>query len=195
MQTEFEATFLNIDKDKMREQLKKAGAVLVRPEFLQKRYTLNLPKGHEIENGWLRVRDEGDKTTMSLKAVFGGGKKIGDQKEIDLEIDDFEKGRQILEEIGCKTVSFQESKRELWKLNEVEITIDEWPFLEPLVEIEGSNEKQVKKIAEKLNFDYSQAEFNSADAFYAKKYNLDLDFVNNKIPRIVFDEKNPFIKK
>jgi hypothetical protein len=37
MNIEYEATFYPIDKDEMRGRLKKAGAKLIRPEFLQKR--------------------------------------------------------------------------------------------------------------------------------------------------------------
>ena len=48
MKIEYEATFLDIKKDEMRGKLKQAGAVLARPEFLQKRVTLSLPAGQEI---------------------------------------------------------------------------------------------------------------------------------------------------
>jgi len=37
MAIEYEATFPNIDKDEIRERLKKAGAVLIHAEVLQKR--------------------------------------------------------------------------------------------------------------------------------------------------------------
>ncbi len=72
MQTEYEATFENIDKDEIRERLKMAGAVLVKPEGLMKRYTFNLPKGLEHKDKFLRVRNEGDKITMGLKIVPTG---------------------------------------------------------------------------------------------------------------------------
>ena len=49
MQIEYEATFTNIDKDDIRQRLKKVGAKLSQPEFLQKRAVFYLPKGHEIE--------------------------------------------------------------------------------------------------------------------------------------------------
>ncbi|MCX6762561.1 MAG: hypothetical protein NT093_02140 [Candidatus Moranbacteria bacterium] len=66
MQIEYEATFENIDKEEMRERLKKAGAKLVRSEFLQKRTTFNIPgKKYENIGAWARVRDEGDKITLS----------------------------------------------------------------------------------------------------------------------------------
>ena len=51
MKIEYEATFTDINKDEIRERLEKAGAVLRRPEFLQKRGTFRLPEGHEIAGG------------------------------------------------------------------------------------------------------------------------------------------------
>jgi adenylate cyclase class 2 len=193
MEIEYEATFTNIDKDEMRAKLKKAGAKLVRPEFLQKRTVFELPKGHKIKGGWLRVRDEGDKITMSLKVV--DGTKIYNQKEINLEINDFEKANQFLSTLGCKKKAYQESKRELWKLDGVEITIDEWPFLEPFLEIEGKSEKEVKLACKKIGLDYSKAKFCSTDVLYKEKYGLPLDVINNQTPKIVFGKRNPFKRK
>lgn len=60
MDIEYEAKFLNVDKVALQKKLKAAGAKLVKPEQLYKRAVFFLPKGHEIEGGWLRVRDEGD---------------------------------------------------------------------------------------------------------------------------------------
>jgi len=48
MEIEYEATYLNIDKDEVRARLKSAGAKLIKPEFLQRRYVWHFPKGHEI---------------------------------------------------------------------------------------------------------------------------------------------------
>lgn len=84
MDTEYEATFLDVNKEKTRQELKKAGAKLIKSEFMQKRVTYNLPKGNEIKGGWLRVRDESDKITMSLKVINGG--RIHNQKEICIEL-------------------------------------------------------------------------------------------------------------
>lgn len=191
MDIEYEATFLNINKDEMRSRLKEAGATLVKPEYLQKRVVFELPAGHEIPGAWLRVRDEQDKITMSLK--ISDGDKITDQKEICLKIDNFEAGVKFLEAIGSTKKAYQENYRELWILNEVEITIDEWPYLEPYVEVEGKSEDAVKEISTKLGFDYSQALFCSADILYNKKYGTPLDTINHHMPRITFNDPNPFI--
>ena len=192
MKTEYEATFLNIDKQEIRERLKKIKGKLIRPEFLQKRIVFSLPKGNEIKGGWVRVRDEGDKITMSLKVVHGIG--IESQKEICLKIDNFKEAEEFLTILGCEKKAYQESKRELWKIDGIEVTIDEWPFLEPFVEIEGDSEESVKHIAEKLGFDYQKALFCSIDTLYSKKYDLSEDIINNQTPKIVFNMENPFIK-
>jgi adenylate cyclase class 2 len=193
MEIEYEATFTNIDKAKMRTRLTKSGAILIKPEFLQRRAVFHLPKGHEITGGWLRVRDEGDKITMSLKVVDGN--KVQDQKETCLQVSDFNEAINFLQSIGCQQKSFQETKRELWRLNEVDITIDEWPFLEPFIEIEGSSENDIKIISQKLGFDYSQAIFGAVDVLYSKKYNISPDIINNQTPEIIFGDSNPFLNK
>ena len=192
MEIEYEATFINIDKDEIRERLKKAGAKLISPEFLQTRIVYNLPKGHEIEGSWIRVRSERDKITMSLK-ICAKTEKIEDQKEIELEISSFEKADQFLETLGCKKKAFQENKREIWQLQDVEICIDEWPFLEPFVEIEAKSEQAVKQATQKLGFDYEKAKFCSIDFLHAEKYNISTDVINNDIPKLIFDMENPFI--
>lgn len=192
MNIEYEATFPNINKNEVRERLKKAEALLVRSEYLQKRSVFNLPTGHDIPGGWLRVRDEGDKVTMSLKIVDGD--KIEDQKETCITVNSFEDTVSLLKMIGCQWKAFQESRRELWKLEGVEITIDEWPFLEPFVEVEGKSETEVKRISSLIGFDYAQAVFGTVDVLYKAKYNITEEFVN-KTSRIVFDGENPFPKK
>ncbi len=191
MQIEYEATFLNIDKDEVRRKLKNAGAELIRPEFLQKRFAFN-PAAMNTPYCWARVRDEGDKITMTYKE--SGRDKIEDQKEINLIVDDFDKAVEFLEAVGCHKKAFQESKREIWHLDKVEICLDEWPFLEPYVEVEGKSEEEVKKVSEKIGFGWNKARFCSVEAFYAEKYSLDPEIICNKTPKIVFNMENPFIK-
>jgi adenylate cyclase class 2 len=190
MKIEYEATFTNIDKDEIRERLKNAGAKLIKPEFLQKRVVFHLPKGHEIEGGWLRVRDEQDKVTMTLKVVVEG--KIENQKEITLEVNSFQEAEYFLASIGCRKKGYQETKREVWNLDGVEVDIDEWPFLEPYVEIEGKGEDEVKNVSQKLGFDYSQALFCSVDTLYNLKYGVTKEIIDNQIPLIKFEMENPF---
>ena len=185
MHIEYEATFTKINKDQMRQKLKKIGAKLIKPEFLMKRVVFHPPK--QIKNGWMRVRDEGDKITMSLKIIMGS--KITDQKEIELIIDDLENGCNFLEAIGARQKSYQETKRELWRLDNCEITIDTWPGLKPFVEIEGKSENGVKKVAKKLGFNWQDAYFGATDEIYERELGIPMNVINNETPEITF--KNP----
>lgn len=192
MNIEYEATFTDVNKLDTKKRLEKVGAKLIKKRFLQKRAVFHLPKGNEINGGWLRVRDEAGRITLSLKVVDGS--EIDNQRETCLEVDNFDNAINLLESIGCKQKAFQESYRELWRVDGVDVTIDEWPFLEPYVEIEGKSEKEVRSIAKMLGFNYSKAVFGSVDVIYAKKYRISRDIVNNLTPKIVFNMKNPFLK-
>jgi len=190
MQIEYEATYTNVKKDKIRQRLVKAGAQQIYPDFLQKRLVFSMPGTERLDKKWVRLRQEHDKITLSVKEVIAG--KIEDQKESLFGIDNWDEARQFLLEIGCVEKSYQENKRELWKLDGVEITLDEWPFLEPFVEVEGKNEKSVRKVSEKIGFDYSQAKFCAIGLLYREKYSLPHG-ISNYTPKIVFEMKNPFL--
>ena len=193
MKTELEATFPNIHKDDIRKKLRNSGAELLRSEFMQKRYAFRLPKGNHINGGWARVRDESDKITMSIKVVDGD--KINNQKEVCLKVDSFDEAVYFLTLLGCEKKAYQETKRELWVLDNVEITIDEWPFLEPFLEVEGKSEEEVMEVCKKIGLKYDQALFCAVDKLYSLKYNVSEDIINNHTPEIVFNGKNPFSKK
>ncbi len=129
---------------------------------------------------------------MSLKRI--DGERIENQKEVCLEVDSYDSARNFLGELGCDWKSYQETKREIWKLGSVEISIDEWPFLDPFVEIEGSSENDVRNACEKLELDYNKALFCAVGELYKRKYGIAIDQINSKTPRITFDMENPFDK-
>jgi len=191
MDIEWEAKFINVDKDEVRERLRNSGAVLVKHEQLYRRAVFLLPSGHEIQGGWVRVRDEGDKITMSLKVVTNGSVEL--QKEVQLVVDNYDNARLLLTEIGCVEKAYQESNRELWKIGDVEITIDEWPYLEPYVEIEGKSEDAIKAVSSQLGFDYGKALFGAVDQVISLRYGIPESAINNEISRIVFGEPNPYL--
>jgi len=182
MEIEFEATFIDVDVDLIRKKLKKLGAKRLKPETLMRRWVFEPPKA--IAGGWARVRDEGDKITMSLKQITGN--RIEDQKEICLVIDDFDLGVRMFESLGAKKKAYQETRRELWLYKNVEITIDTWPGLEPFVEIEGKTEKGVRAVAQDLGLDYGDALFGAVDLVYEKKLGIPPEWINNKTPEITF---------
>ena len=71
--------------------------------------------------------------------------------------------------------------------------IDEWPFLEPFVEVEGKSKKRLKISVKKLGFNYNKAIFGPVGILYSQKYNVTEKFVNNEVKKILFNSKNPFV--
>lgn len=191
---EYEALFTDINKEALRKLLQEKGAVLMRQEFLQKRVTLQLPEGHEKYGAFLRVRDEGDKITLSYKYV--GGTTIDEQQEETVLVNDFDKTVSLLHTISCNSTSYEETTRELWTLDGAEVTIDGWPHLGTLVDVEGKSEAEVRAVSEKLNFDWSTARFCTAGTLYEEKYGLgpiDLWRKTGNPTQLTFNGKNPFI--
>jgi adenylate cyclase class 2 len=191
MQIEYEATFSNIDKVSVRKTLRDQGAVLLKKEFTQKRKNFFPPAHLNPENAFMRVRDEGDKITMALKIFEGDG--IERQKETEIYVKDFGASCELVENLGMKQQSFQETRRELWEINGVKIMIDEWPFLEPFIEVEGGSELGVRQVSEKLGFDWGEAIFGAVSVQYAKKYNIPEDRINSSTPKLIFNMENPFV--
>lgn len=153
-----------------------------------RRFVFKLPPSSEISQGWARVRDEGDKISLSIKSV---GTKIEEQKELQLIVNDFEIAAELMRALGCSEKAYQESRRELWRLDGVDITIDEWPFLEPFIEVEGETEQAVRLVSEKLGLEWNSALFCAVGTLYAKKYGITEEVINDRVSRLSFVDTAP----
>lgn len=193
MQTEFEAKFTGVDIAQLRARLASLGAQLLQSETLYKRAVFDPPTALANKGFYGRVRDEGDKITMSLKSA-GKVTTIDQQKEIELVVTSFESAIEMFLSLGFEQKAYQETKREKWQLAGAEICIDSWPFLDTFVEIEAGSEQQVKDVASQLGFDYTRAIFGAVDVLYSAKYGIDTKQINWGTPRIVFEMENPFLK-
>ena len=128
---------------------------------------------------------------MAVKWQEGDESHMQTQREYELVVDNYDVAVQFLTRLGCVQKSYQERYREIWELSDVHIMLDEWPFLEPFIEIEGKSEQSVKDIVQKLGLNYEDALFTGVAVQYAQKYGLSREQVNNATPRLTFD-KNPF---
>jgi adenylate cyclase class 2 len=167
MNTEIEAKFLNTDHDVIRDKLQALGATCEQPMRLMRRVTIDTPELIE-KDAFLRVRDEGHRTTMTYKQF--DQLSVDGAKEIEITVSDFDKAVQLLEAAGLKSESFQESKRETWLLGSVEIVLDEWPWLNPYIEIEAESELAVRSTAESLGFAWDMAVFGDVMVAYRAQY-------------------------
>ncbi len=186
METEIEIKFLEVDVEKIRDKLKSAGASLVYVERLMKRGVFDYSDRRlEKIGGWVRVRDEGEKITLSYKQL--NDRTLHGTKEITVEVDDFEKICVLLISIGLVQTSYQETKREKWILDGNEITIDTWPWVPTFVEIESSDERSLRKICDKLGFKWSEGMHGSVETVYQKYF----DVTEQEVDRV---EEIKFIK-
>src|SRR3990167_7423117 len=183
MKNEIEATFLSINKDATRDKLKKAGFELKTPEYLMCRKTFDFSRVVPGCNKWGRVRQESDKVTMTVKEIRGSG--INDTYEVELVVNDFETAAAFFEACDIPPKAFQENMREVWMRDEVEVTIDTWPGLNPFVEVEGKDEKIVREISKELGFDFEKAVFGSIDLVYEKELGIPAQTII-RLPEITF---------
>ncbi len=171
MQTEVEATFLNTNHDEVRVKFKALGAKCTHPNRLMRRYTFDYSDGRlEKIGGWVRVRDEGDKVTMSYKQL--NDRSVHGTKEVNLVIDNFETSREFLLAIGLEQKAYQETKRESWQLDGTQIELDEWPWIKPFIEIEADSEEKLKRVSGQLGLEWSQAVHGSVENAYQAEYDV-----------------------
>ena len=189
--TEYEVKLVSVGYADVIARLSNAGAVQKKPMHLLKIVAFLLPVGSEVKGGWIRVREEGKKITMGLKII--GGEKISDQKEYSFSANSTEDAITFLETLGARQKSYQEKRREIWTLDACEVVIDECPFLDAYIEIEGPDEAAVKHVVEKLGYDYANARVCSVSTLYREKYQVDEDTINNKTPKLIFEMDNPFL--
>lgn len=119
-------------------------------------------------NAFVRVRDEGNKVTMTYKQFDAAS--VDGAKEYEVTVGDFDETVKLLSASGLEPGSLQESRREVWLLDGVEIVLDEWPWLNPYIEIEGQSEKAVVAAAAKLGFSWDDAIFGDVMAAYRAQY-------------------------
>jgi adenylate cyclase class 2 len=105
------------------------------------------------------LRDEGEKITLAYKQRLGvkvndGSISDDGMKEIEVVVSDFNLTDQFLKSINLIEKFYEENKRERYILDEVEIDIDTWPMIPTYVEFEGSSWDSVKKVSEKLGFNW-----------------------------------------
>ena len=172
----------------MRQRLEAAGAVLEHPMRMMRRQVF-----YTVDNNpdaFIRVRAEGDKNTMTYKRFETTG--LYGAKEVETVVDDYQATIIALTEVGLRTKSVQETRRETWTLHDVEVVIDEWPWLEPFIEIEGPSEAAVREAAAALKLDWRNAVFGAVTAAYRVSYpNLSKDMTMNDVPEIRFSIDPP----
>ena len=150
-------------------RLEKVGAKFIN-NYNQRRYIYDFNPVQKRK--WIRLRTDGEKTTLTIKEIKNDG--IDGTKELEIEVSDIESTNLILEELGYKARSYQENKRTRYIYNDIEIDIDTWPKIPTYVEFEGSEEDALVSFIESLGYAKEDLITYGVSKIY-KHYGLDID--------------------
>ena len=180
---EFEAKFLDIDKDEMRKLLKKNGATLVHEKKKYIRAVFH--RCTDEVRGFARIRDEAGIITMTVKLYTNP--QFPEEYEVSIK-DSFETGLKFLSSLGLKQKAFQETYREKWSHDLVhEITFDDVPGLPTYMEIDCTGEEKLNKMIELLGLSKNKMRYGAFDATYEEYYGIPKNEINNETPLLTFD--------
>lgn len=169
MKEEFEVRVLEVDFDRLSQKLEALGA-MKQGEFYQRRYVYDFHPA--IPGKWIRLRTNGKKTTLAIKDIREN-QNIGDVKELEFEVADFDKASLFLENLGYPFRAYQENKRILYQLGDLEFTFDKWPKIPMYLEIEGKDRQSVEKILETLELrEYTLL---NTESIYQEIYKIDIN--------------------
>lgn len=144
MPLEYEYQFYAYNKANVIKSIKKLG-FKKKGQFIFRvmvfTHPLNTP------NTYIRIRDEGHRTTLTYKAK---NPKSKFENEDEVSIDDFDNGVTILLNLGCQKKYYYEKIREIWSLNNDEIVFDINPGEPERMEIESHTKRELDTLTEHL---------------------------------------------
>jgi adenylate cyclase class 2 len=187
---EKEVKFLGIDPKRIQEKLMKLGAKKLFDRLYRRRVfdypDLRLDK----QGAWVRVRDEGDKVTLTFKQRLGvrghdGVTNDESMEEVEVEVSDFDKTAEILRRIGLKEKHYIENRRIRYLFfGGVEFDLDFWPMIPPYLEIEAKSWGKIDEVIVKLGLDPRDKKIFSTYQVYAL-YGID----ENQYQTITFEKQ------
>ena len=172
MAIEFETRILDINKLDIISNLKSIGAT----ELFSNKFRRYVFDFDSTGSRWIRLRDEGHRCTLTYKSRHNTS--ISGTEEHETVIEDFDTAALIIKQIPFENIYYQENKRTMFKLNDIEFCIDEWPRIPAFLEIESSSEEKVQKGLRLLNLEKSNHSNNSIIDVY-KHYNIRLHDIHN----------------
>ena len=171
---EIEVKFLNIDPEAIQKKFADIGAKKS-GEYFYRRRVFDYPDWRLDKQGaWLRLRDEGDRITLSFKQRLGikshdGNESDDGMEEVEIIVDDFDKTALLLVRIGFVEKHYAENKRIRWVKEEVEFDIDTFPELEPYREREARSWEKIDEAILWLDLNPADKKIFSANQIYALK--------------------------
>lgn len=137
-----------------------------------RRYVYDVTPGDESK--WIRLRDNGDGTTLAVKHITSDA--IDGTHEVEVGVDDFAATNALLETLGFTAKSYQETERISFVLDGAQLEIDTWPRIPPYLEIEAATKDEVVRIAGLLGYTEADLTGENTIKIYAR-HGIDLNTV------------------
>ncbi len=152
MAEETEAKFYIQRPADLERRVKVLGAELSEPRVLELNLRFDTPAGKLRRAGRvLRLRrDKSARLTYKEDSRFEAGAL--NRREIEFSVSDFGAAREFIEALGYQVAWIYEKYRTTYKLNELQIMLDEMPYGH-FVEIEG-DASELKSVAQKLGLEW-----------------------------------------
>jgi adenylate cyclase class 2 len=165
---EYEGKILDVDIKDATKRIEGAGGVFAKKlEF--RRYVFDVIPAKK--GTWLRLRTDGVDTTITIKEIKHDG--VDGTFEYETTVGDFDAMLKVLHKSGFNENGYQENKRTLYKIGDVEVSIDEWPKIPPYIEVEGPDKATVEKTVKLLGYDVDKLTGENTEKIYTK-YGIDL---------------------
>ena len=149
---EIEVKFYLRHLEDIRKRLIAHGARLITNRVLERNVRFDTP-GRELASKQhvLRLRQD-NRVTLTFKRPLG---QVETREEFEVEIDDFESGRKILEALGYTVTTLYEKYRETYQIDPNQVMLDELPF-GCFVEIEGPLIESIRQLSDQLGLPWEQ---------------------------------------
>lgn len=174
MAHEIETKVLDIDLEKIREELLNLGAKKIRDTKLVVEWYRPIGTSEGEDPWFLRIRSDSDgfnEVTWKAKSDILG--KVRRHKEINFNISDPEKISDLFEEIGLERYAHQEKKRISFELHDWLFEIDVYPGMPAFLEIEGESEEHIKEAMKMLDIESNKTWTDGERTLIQNIYNLD----------------------
>ena len=145
-------------------------------EKLEKSETFNNKIKNKLinPNKWIRLRKDNDKIELTVKHVYEkNNSNIQKVIEYEINVSEFEETNALLNSIGIIRRNYQEKIRHSFIYKTAKIEIDEWPLIEPYIEIECDDEKIIDEIINLLGFNKKDVVSMNTTQVY-KENNIDI---------------------
>ena len=101
----------------------------------------------------LRLRRQIIGDSESIILTYKGPRqeaRFKSRQEIEIDVSDFEVAAELLAALGYEKALVLEKRRQVWRLADCAVCLDELPLLGSFVEIEAPGEQQITDILEKM---------------------------------------------